>query len=55
MDEQIKMEKNSTTTYITAKNRIGCSAPTVADLLVLIIPDFGFQKNWNWVLQQLML
>jgi hypothetical protein len=38
------MEKNSTTTYITAKKRIGCRAPTVVDLLVLIIPDFGFQK-----------
>ena len=50
MDEQIKMEKNSTTTYITAKKRIGCNAPIVVDLLVLIIGDFGYQKNWIFLL-----
>jgi hypothetical protein len=50
MDEQIKMEKNNTTTYITAKKRIGCKAPIVVDLLVLIIGDFGYQKNWIFLL-----
>jgi hypothetical protein len=40
------MEKNNTTTYITAKKRIGCSAPIVVDLLVLIIQGFGLSKIW---------
>jgi hypothetical protein len=39
----MKMEKNNTTTYITAKKRIGCRAPIVADLLAFIIQGFGFQ------------
>ena len=39
------MEKNNTTTYITAKKIIACRAPIVADLLVLIIPGFlAFKK-----------
>jgi len=43
------MEKNKTTTYITAKKRIGCKAPIVADLLVLIIPGFWAFKKLDFL------
>jgi hypothetical protein len=40
------MEKINTTKYITAKKRIGCSAPTEVKFLAFISPDFGgFSKN----------
>jgi hypothetical protein len=38
----MKIEKNNTTTYITAKKRMGCRAPIVADFLVLITAGFRF-------------
>ena len=41
----MKMDMNRTTTYMTTKKRIGCRAPKEFDL-VLMIRDFGFQKNW---------
>jgi hypothetical protein len=44
------MEKNNTTTYITAKKIIGCRAPIVADFLVIIIPGFLAFKKWISIL-----
>jgi hypothetical protein len=43
------MEKKSTTTYITAKNRIGCRAPMEETDLVFISPDFSrfFKKIFD--------
>jgi hypothetical protein len=35
------MENKRTTIYITAKNRIGCRAPTALNDLDFIMPDFG--------------
>lgn len=40
----MKMDMNSTTTYMTTKKRIGCSAPKEFDL-VLMTKDFGFFKK----------
>ena len=41
----MKMEKNKTTTYMTAKTRMGWRAPIVADFLAFIIRGFDFTKN----------
>jgi hypothetical protein len=41
----MKMERNKTTTYITAKKRIGCNAPTEVKFLAFIKQRFGFSKN----------
>ncbi len=39
----MKIEKNNTTIYITAKKRMGCKAPIEVTDLVLIARDFiGF-------------
>jgi hypothetical protein len=40
------MEKNKTTTYITAKNRIGCNAPIeVTDLAFIVF--LVFRRYWK--------
>ena len=41
----MKMEKNKTTTYMTAKNKIGWRAPIAADFLAFIIRGFDVSKN----------
>ena len=43
------MEKNNTTTYITAKKRIGCKAPIVVDFLVLMIEGFSLSKKLDFM------
>jgi hypothetical protein len=46
MEEQIKMERNKTTTYITAKKSTGCSAPMDEEDLDFIQYRFlGFFKK----------
>jgi hypothetical protein len=38
----MKIDKKSTTTYMTAKKRMGCNAPTEVSLLAFIQANFRF-------------
>ena len=49
MEVQIKMERKRTTTYITAKKRIGCRAPTEVKFLAFIQYRFRFSKKLDLV------
>jgi hypothetical protein len=42
------MEKNNTTTYITAKKRMGCNAPIEVTFLAFIACEFlGFSNGYR--------
>jgi hypothetical protein len=42
----MKIEKNKTTTYITAKNRIGCKAPIEVTDLDFIVRFLVFSNSY---------